>query len=183
MRSQDLEFIFRKWKDIKYYFPYSELGNTPKWRTAILTCMDCRIISNIFCIDDPGEVIIIRNAGSLLTFDSLRSLLIAVYELEVETIIVVGHTDCGGCMTPPRMNQIIVNISERTNRSPDEILKILNVQTAEEAFLGFTNVENQINETVANIKNHPLFSGIGVEVQGYIYNTKTGEMIKQVDKV
>lgn len=41
---------------------------------------------------------IIKNAGGVITnpFDStMRSLLIAVYELGVEEIMVIGHTGCG----------------------------------------------------------------------------------------
>ena len=45
-----------------------------------------------------GDVKIIKNAGGTITnpFDStMRSLLVAVYELGVEEIMVIGHTGCG----------------------------------------------------------------------------------------
>ena len=47
-----------------------------------------------------------------------------------------------------------------------------------EAFLGFSDIENQIHETVENIRKHPLISAVGVKVIGYIYETETGEMIQ-----
>ncbi|MHA1969916.1 MAG: hypothetical protein ACW964_19250 [Candidatus Hodarchaeales archaeon] len=68
METWELDEKFKKWRNINFYYPYSELTSIPNWRIAILTCMDCRITSRIFGIEDPGEVIVIRNAGSLLTF-------------------------------------------------------------------------------------------------------------------
>jgi carbonic anhydrase len=178
METRELDDKFKKWRNINYYYPYSELTNKPNWRIAILTCMDCRITSQIFGIEDPGEAIIIRNAGSLLTFDTFRSLLLAIYELKVETIVVVGHTDCGACMSTSQMNGVIAKISKRINKSPDEILRLLDTKDAKEAFLGFSNMEVQIYETVNNIRRHPLISGAEVEVVGYIYDTTNGELNK-----
>ncbi|MHA1969915.1 MAG: carbonic anhydrase, partial [Candidatus Hodarchaeales archaeon] len=88
----------------------------------------------------------------MLTFDTFRSLLIAIYELKVETIVVVGHTDCGACMSTSQMNGLIIKISNRIKKSPDEILRLLDAKDAKEAFLGFSNVEVQIYETVNNIR-------------------------------
>jgi carbonic anhydrase len=54
----------------------------------------------------------------------------------------------------------------------------MDVKNVNEAFLGFPDIENQIRETVENIRKHPLFSVVGLEVVGYIYKTEIGEMIK-----
>lgn len=45
-----------------------------------------------------GDVKMIKNAGAVISnpFGSvIRSLLIAIFELSVEKILVIGHTDCG----------------------------------------------------------------------------------------
>ena len=99
MNTLDIEQRMKKWQNLHYLFTYKDLTGKPTIKIAILTCMDCRIISVIFGVEEPREVIIIRDAGALLTEDSLRSLLIAVYELDVRIILVIGHTQCGGCMT------------------------------------------------------------------------------------
>ncbi|WP_232780409.1 carbonic anhydrase [Candidatus Stoquefichus sp. SB1] len=44
------------------------------------------------------ETLGIKNAGGVISHpfgSAVRSLLIAIYELGVEEIFVVGHTDCG----------------------------------------------------------------------------------------
>lgn len=169
---------FKIWRNIKFYFPYRELTNLPKWRVAILTCMDCRITTSVFGIEDPGESIIIRNAGALLTIDSLRSLLIAIYELSVDLIAVVGHTDCGGKMTEDQMIQLVSKLSKKTGVSHEKVLRLLESSDPSHAFLGFNDVKIQIQRTVKTIREHPLISPAEVEVVGYIYNTLNGNLVR-----
>jgi len=174
----EVEKKLKNWKNVKFYYPYKDLTGVPKWRTAILTCMDCRITSSVFGVEDPGELTVIRNAGALLTRDSLRSLLIAIYELNVRNIFVCGHTNCGGQMTPQRMNLTVEKISKRSNSPPKKVLEILGVRNASQAFLGFEDVSQQVTKTVSAIKNHPLISSVGIHVSGFVYQTHTGEFIK-----
>lgn len=174
----EIEKKLKTWKNVKFYFPYKELTGIPKWQTVVLTCMDCRIISNVFGVDDPGELTIIRNAGALLTPDSLRSLLIAIYELQVRNIIVCGHTNCGGQMTKERMNITIQKISERTNNPPENIFQILGARDSSQVFLGFNDVSRQVTKTISSIKNHPLISPLNIAVSGWVYETENGEFIK-----
>ncbi|MFX1284596.1 MAG: carbonic anhydrase [Promethearchaeota archaeon] len=178
MDVNSLDVKFKKWRNLKFYFPYGELTNKPMWRVAILTCIDCRIVSSVFGIEDPGEAIIIRTAGALLTLDSLRSLLISVYELNVNLIVVCGHTDCGGKMTEDHMNQLLSNISQKASISREKVLHLLNSSNPTEAFRGFKDVKVQIQKTVESIREHPLISPTGVEVVGYIYETTNGNLIK-----
>ncbi len=173
-----LDEKFKTWRNLKFYFPYRELTSQPRWRVAILTCMDCRIVSRVFGIEDPGESIVIRTAGALLTFDSLRSLLIAIYELNVSLIVVCGHTDCGGNMTENHVNQLLAKITKKTGISPEKVLHFLGFSDPSEAFLGFNDVEVQVRRTVESIQEHPLIAPTGVEVIGYIYETLKGNIIK-----
>jgi carbonic anhydrase len=123
-------------------------------------------------------VTIIRNAGALLTTDSLRSILIAIYELNVNKIIVCGHTDCGGQMNYQDMENFVNNISEQTNLSYKDVLANLKSNTASEAVLGFVDVEKQVRETVQKIRNHPLIVPLGIQVSGFLYSTQSGDFRK-----
>src|SRR5690625_6043431 len=45
-----------------------------------------------------GDVKMVKNAGAIIrkSFDSIiKSILVAVYQLEAEEIVVIGHHDCG----------------------------------------------------------------------------------------
>ncbi len=81
------------------------IGHTPRTRTALITCMDCRLVS----LFEPalgierGDVVELRTAGATISNpdrldannDLIRSLTGAIYLLGVREVIVVGHTDCG----------------------------------------------------------------------------------------
>ena len=72
----------------------------PNKRIAIVTCMDTRLVELLPAALGlkNGDVKIIKNAGATITspFDStVRSLLVAIYELGVTEIMIIGHTECG----------------------------------------------------------------------------------------
>ena len=83
----------------KGYEPYLT-DKYPDKKIAIVSCMDTRLTKLLPAALGlrNGDVKIIKNAGGVITtpFDStMRSLLVGVYELGVEEIMIVGHTDCG----------------------------------------------------------------------------------------
>ena len=69
----------------------------PKKKLAIISCMDTRLVN--FLSENlnikRGDAKVLKNAGNIITEDTVRSLVISVYLLDVEKIMVVGHTDCG----------------------------------------------------------------------------------------
>ena len=77
-------------------FALGDLDAKPTRRLAVLTCMDTRIDPlRIFGLE-PGEAAIIRNAGARID-DAARSVLaVARDRLDVERVLVLGHTDCRG---------------------------------------------------------------------------------------
>lgn len=73
-------------------------GQRPE--TLFITCSDSRVVPNLITNAPPGELFVIRNAGNLIPDPTLpggtaASLEYAVEVLEVENIIVCGHTKCG----------------------------------------------------------------------------------------
>ena len=74
----------------------------PDKKLAILSCMDTRLTELLPAALGlkNGDAKLIKNAGGLVIspFDSaMRSLLVAIYELGVEEIMVVAHSNCGAC--------------------------------------------------------------------------------------
>ena len=66
----------------------------PARKLAILTCMDTRLSIRTLGLT-TGDAHIIRNAGGIVTEDSLRSLLISHYLLDTEEFMIINYTDCG----------------------------------------------------------------------------------------
>ncbi|TFG18164.1 MAG: hypothetical protein EU530_09675 [Promethearchaeota archaeon] len=64
-------------------------------KTIVLSCVDSRVpVEKIFNAK-PGELLVLKNAGNVITEDILRSLIVAIFELKAKFFIVLGHKRCG----------------------------------------------------------------------------------------
>ena len=150
----------------------------PDKKLAILTCMDTRLVELLPAAlgIKNGDVKIIKNAGGMITspFDSVvRSLLVAIVELGVEEIMVIGHTDCG--VSGINADMMIQHLLQR-GISQDHIDMMRYCGIDFEAWLrGFDCVESSVEETVDLLRNHPLMPN-DVVIKGYIIDSVTGEL-------
>ena len=93
-----------------------------------------------------GEVKMVKNAGGVVSspYDtSVRSLLIAVLELGVEEIMVIGHTDCGVCGMQP--GKLLEDLVERG--IPESVLRQVGEDHVDllEWLSGFACVEQAVS--------------------------------------
>ncbi|MEG1475585.1 MAG: carbonic anhydrase, partial [Longicatena sp.] len=83
----------------KEYKPF-ETSKFPEKKLAIVTCMDTRLIELLPAAlgIKNGDAKIIKNAGGVISHpfgSAVRSLLIAIYDLGVQDVMIIGHSDCG----------------------------------------------------------------------------------------
>lgn len=150
----------------------------PNKRIAIVTCMDTRLVELLPAALGfrNGDVKIIKNAGGTITnpFDStMRSLLVAVYELGVEEIMIIGHTGCGvQGMDSAEMQRLM---KERgVPESNIALMKHCGIDL--DSWLhGFDDTDEAIRETVDLVRNHPLMTR-DIVVRGYIMDSVTGAL-------
>ncbi|MBO5187646.1 MAG: carbonic anhydrase [Prevotella sp.] len=150
----------------------------PDKRIAIVTCMDTRLVQLLPAALGlrNGDVKIIKNAGGTITnpFDStMRSLLVAVYELGVNEIMVIGHTGCG----VQGMNAAeMLHLMRERGISEEHITLMRHCGIDLDSWLhGFEDSTDAVLETVDLISNHPLMAA-DVRVAGYIMDSTTGEL-------
>ncbi len=90
-------------------------------RAVILGCIDSRVpIEKIFQ-SKPGELLVLKNAGNIITLDVLRSILVAIYELNAKFIVIMGHTDCGMAILDNEKK--IIHIKEKLGNNLLETLE------------------------------------------------------------
>jgi carbonic anhydrase len=67
----------------------------PSRQLAIVTCMDSRL--DVFAALGlaDGEAHVLRNAGGIVTDDTIRSLAISQRKLGTREVMLIHHTDCG----------------------------------------------------------------------------------------
>ena len=143
-----------------------------------MTCMDTRLVELLPAALGlkNGDVKMIKNAGGVVTspFGSvIRSLLVAIIELGVTDIMVIGHTDCGVQHIDSEM--MIHHMKERgiTQESID-LMKYCGIDF-EKWLSGFDTVEDSVRETVDTIRNHPLIPN-DINIFGYVIDTQTCEL-------
>ena len=151
----------------------------PNKRIAIVTCMDTRLVELLPAALGlrNGDVKIIKNAGGTITnpFDSaMRSLLVAVYELGVTEIMVIGHTHCGvQGMDSAEMQHLM--LERGVPASNITLMKHCGIDL--DSWLhGFDDTAAAVNETVDLIERQPLMPPEGITVRGYIMDSVTGKL-------
>lgn len=153
-------------------------GKYPDKKLAILTCMDTRLVELLPAALGlkNGDVKIIKNAGAVISdpFGSVtRSLLIAIFELGVEEIMVIGHTDCGVGHIDSQL--MLSQMQQRGIRAETiDLLKTCGVDF-ERWLAGFDTVEQSVSETVEIIRQHPLIPR-DIRIGGYVMDSVTGAL-------
>lgn len=150
----------------------------PDKKIAIVTCMDTRLVELLPAALGirNGDVKMIKNAGGVITnpFDStVRSLLVAIYELGVNEIMVIGHTGCG--VQGMDADEMLHLMRER-GIDNEHIDLMMHCGIDLRSWLhGFEETPAAVHETVDLISHHPLVPK-DIVVRGYIMDSETGEL-------
>ena len=151
----------------------------PDKKIAIVTCMDTRLVEllPVALGIRNGDVKMIKNAGATITnpFDStMRSLLIAVYELGVTEIMVIGHTDCG--VQGMDADEMLHLMKERgVSQEHITLMEHCGINLREWLH-GFEDTNDAVRETVDAIARHPLMPAERIRVQGFVMDYVSGEL-------
>jgi carbonic anhydrase len=84
---------------------FQELGRKQKPHTLFIGCSDSRVVPNLITGSAPGEMFIVRNVANIVPpyrsteefVGTTSAVEYAVLSLGVDTIVVCGHSNCGGC--------------------------------------------------------------------------------------
>lgn len=84
---------------------FQELGRKQKPHTLFIGCSDSRVVPNLITGSAPGELFIVRNVANIVPpyrnteefVGTTSAVEYAVLSLGVDTIVVCGHSNCGGC--------------------------------------------------------------------------------------
>ena len=167
----------REFVEKKEYRAY-ETSKYPDKRIAIVTCMDTRLTHLLPAAlgIKNGDVKMIKNAGGTITnpFDStVRSLLVAIYELGVNEVMIIGHTGCG---VQGMDSAEMLHLMRERGIDEEHISLMRHCGIDLDSWLhGFDNTPSAVLETVDLVRNHPLVPR-DVVVKGYIMDSTTGSL-------
>jgi carbonic anhydrase len=142
-------------------FDKSDLAMPPSKRVAVVACMDARLIPTRLLGLNEGEAHVLRNAGGVVTDDTIRSLAISQNLQGTEEIILVHHTDCG--MLAFTDEEFAAKLEEETGERPDWA-----AQT-------FTDLDQEVRDSIARLKES-TFVPKKDSIRGFVYDVKTGDL-------
>ncbi|MGQ7276658.1 beta-class carbonic anhydrase [Brevibacillus thermoruber] len=150
----------------------------PDKRLVILSCMDTRLeelLPKAMNLRN-GDFKHVKSAGAIVShpFGSvMRSILVALYALNAEEVMVVGHYDCGMSMISA---EDMLNKMKQQGIAAETISLLQNAGINLKTWLrGFDSVEESVKRSVEVISNHPLLPR-RVPVHGLLINPETGQL-------
>ncbi|HEX5928082.1 MAG TPA: carbonic anhydrase [Solirubrobacterales bacterium] len=130
----------------------------PSRQLAIVTCMDSRLDVFAALGLGDGEAHVLRNAGGVVTDDTIRSLALSQRKLGTREVMLIHHTDCG-----------LEKVTDDGFRA--ELAADAGVEP-EFPIGAFTDVDGAVRESVRRVRESPFLPHRG-SVRGFVYDVDT----------
>jgi carbonic anhydrase len=130
----------------------------PRRGIAVVTCMDCRLDVMGALGLDRGDAHVLRNAGGVVTEDTIRSLAISQRRLGTREVTLIHHTDCG-----------MQGLDE------DDFAAELRAAAGEDppfAIGSFADVDDDVRESLSRVRRSPFLAHRD-SVRGFVYDVDT----------
>ena len=144
-------------------FALGHLPTPPARGLVVVSCMDARQAMFSMLGLKPGDALIIRNAGGIVTEDVVRSLIVAHHLLSAREVMIINHTECG-----------LLAFKDEEMRSRLQQATGINSATPRR-FYAFSDLEQNVRTQVQKAKSHPWLPA-DLLVRGFIYDVKTGRL-------
>lgn len=142
-------------------FNKGNLPASPAKHVAVIACMDARLDVHRILGLEEGDAHVIRNAGGVVTEDTIRSLTISQRLLGTDEIILIHHTDCG--MLTFRDDELKRRIESETGIRPPFALE------------AFSDLIDDVRQSAARIMASP-FVPRKRKIRGFVYDVRTGRL-------
>lgn len=160
------------------------IGHAPRKRTAIVTCMDCRLVGMFEAALGliRGDVLELRTAGATISqperegghSDLIRSLAGGIYLLGVREVLVIGHTQCGLAHANPTA---LTASMQALGVDPQQLIQkegLGDINGLVRWLGAFEDVHVNVREVVNVIRTSPYLPRI--PVHGLVIDIETGEL-------
>jgi carbonic anhydrase len=152
--------VLRNAEQYSSSFDKGDLPMPPGRKLAVVACMDARLIPTRVLGLNEGDAHVIRNAGGVVTDDTIRSLAISQHKLGTEEIILIHHTDCG--MLTFKDDEFREELEEQTGAKPSWAAE------------SFSDLDRDLRQSIQRIRNSPFIPN--KNVRGFVYEVETGKL-------
>ncbi len=132
----------------------------PARAVAVVACMDSRMPLYGLLGLAVGDAHVIRNAGGVVTDDTIRSLTVSQHLLGTREIVLVHHTECG--LESIDESAFADQVEQATGHRPTWPVR------------AFGDVDDDVRESMRLLRESPYL--LSREVRGTVYDVATGRL-------
>ncbi|HEY5834107.1 beta-class carbonic anhydrase [Streptomyces sp.] len=134
------------------------MGARPVLKVAVVACMDARIDLHEALGLELGDCHTIRNAGGVVTDDTIRSLTISQRALGTRSVVLIHHTGCGlQSITEDFRTELEQEVGQRPTWAVE----------------AFTDVDQDVRQSMARVRTSPFLTHTD-DVRGFVFDVHTG---------
>ena len=142
-------------------FPNADVPGRPRRHLAVVTCMDCRLDPREMLGLAKGDAHVLRNAGGVLTADTIRSLTLSQRALGTREVVVVHHTRCG--LEGLDDDAFLDQLEQETGHRPDWEVG------------GFADAADDVRQALQTLQDSPYLLHKD-HIRGFVYDVDTGRV-------
>lgn len=171
---------------------FVDLGKQQKPHTLFIGCSDSRVVPNLFTRTLPGELFMVRNIANIVPIyreadeflATTSAIEYAVQVLNVENIIVCGHSNCGGCsalfLDDGRLKEIPHTRKWLELARPVREKVLAQLPNADDAAKEWLAEQINVVEQMKHLLTYPFirekFQRNEIKIVGWYYIIETGEI-------
>ncbi len=168
----DVPTLLERNKEFAADFRHGDLPIRPRMSTIVLTCVDARVDPAHVLGLEPGDALVIRNAGGRVTQEveqqvALLGFMARQMEMPLE-IMVLHHTDCG---TERFANPEARRVASGATGLDESVLEAMAIG----------DHGTSLGSDVARLLDSELAPD-GLIVSGHLYDTDTGRISQLIDR-
>ncbi|MFE2551840.1 beta-class carbonic anhydrase [Streptomyces sp. NPDC059355] len=136
----------------------------PVLHVAVVACMDARLDLHKALGLELGDCHTIRNAGGVVTDDTIRSLTISQRALGTRTVILIHHTGCGlERLTEDFRHELEDEVGQRPAWAVE----------------AFRDVDQDVRQSMQRVRTNPFLPHRD-DVRGFVFDVHTG-LLREID--
>lgn len=177
---------------------FNRLGRRQRPHTLFIGCSDSRVVPSLITRTNPGELFVVRNIANTVppnrTTDEFAgtqaAVEYAVQALEVDSIVVCGHSNCGGCEAMNLPSTSLEHLPhtrkwlEISAEVPVRVARLMKGESAEER--EFLTEQVNILVQMRNLLTYPYIkdkvAAGDLRILGWYYIIDTGEVFNFNDE-
>lgn len=138
----------------------------PVLQVAVVACMDARIDLHRALGLELGDCHTIRNAGGVVTDDTIRSLAISQRALGTRSVVLIHHTGCGmQSITEDFRTELEAEVGQRPTWAVES----------------FTDIDQDVRQSMARVTTSPFLAHTD-DVRGFVFDVHTGSLREITNK-